>query len=1150
MSSDKISSYVRVCVCLVVVPAILVLLTGCPGTTSAYREPPGAGRATPATEGAPTVVAVSPVSATYVFQGQTVAITWIDSDPDDNAAITVFYDEDGQAGTADDVILHITDEDTDGPGDQFLWNTMGVPWGTYWIGVTIDDGVNPPVTDYAMGFVAITVQQTLEINLRDVGTGAFSATLWRGWNSGDLAGSSMDGGMDVDGDGIDDMVIVARHGNPFLLDWGFYGEAYLIFGQHGRFDHVEELNSVSAIPPGATRGTIFAAPIPWGGWAYGYGQTDNHSNGIVSVAMIPNSETLAEDGVSGAEIAFGLTFIEGTFDEVDYDPLNSPDINNPTSIAIPITFTYLAPTGDGGVEEITITRNLPVSGCTGYYLDYNPVWPFDHTYTYTDVWTETRPEGDPPVSVTRYHTRNYQIRVQALLPFVVTDPGDPFLQLNLPNDGELTAGGTGNDSLSTIVAASAYPLNMPTYNFSDDSEPDYIQTTSGMTIVVSSRGSAPAGAGPGFLEDLVILLSEVGQEGPLPQAHQATYAHGVRFRPDYSYNYQDEVDNMWAWNPPSWLVQNSLVPSDYGQSISYADMNGEDGCELLIGAPRMAHSWGSPWSYSFLPDSRPRYLYSKYTGSGATVTIGSELIAGGVDFHAEGVKLDDWVHITNAPKVRNIPSAILSNIYRVYSINGNTLILSMNPIRPGAPSVVSPVSYNIFGPSDAARTHMNETGGISVIYSRLGQVPIAGTSGQAAYEVTWWDFARDNDRTPYPSWPNCRAPTPSRSFTVPPVLLDGVPADAPAVDRNYSSREWLYPWMVHILADFQDAGPEQVPPNLPPQRNTNGGQLGYSVTGLAAVYPATGVIVQRSGINSDFNSDGLDDLASGAPFADPYDPAHPGSRLMDAGLAYVVYGRHPFGTFDVTRIANPLPEQHLPGLELMGRAGDRLGFANARIAVYRPATDTVVDFNGDGIGDWLVGAPGRDPSGRLNAGAVAVVFGHSPIRPIDGAFHFDRINTDVNGPPQPDGSTGSDGVLDEWDLNAAIFIGQQPGDELGTYVAGVGDVNADGYADILISAPLADGINGPNSGKVYLIYGSPNLWGTYDLRDLGTPALPGKTYHSPSQDMEMGPVARAGDIDNDGFDDYLIGNPNATQPPNRFEAGECYLIYGTPANVP
>ncbi len=821
MSSDKISSYVSVCVRLVVVPVMLVFLTGCPGTTSAYRQPPGAGRTAPVNEGAPTVVAVSPISAIYVFQGQTVSITWIDNDPDDNAAVTVFYDEDGQAGTADDVILHMTDEDTDGLGDQFLWSTMGVPPGTYWIGVTIDDGVNPPLTDYAMGFVAVTVQQTLEINLRDVGTGAFSATLWRGWNSGDLAGSSMDGGMDVDGDGIDDMVIVARHGNPFLLQSGCFGEAYLIFGQHGRFDYVEELNSVSANPPAGTRGTIFAAPWPSYDWAYGHGGTDNHSNGIVSVCMIPNSETPAEDGVSGAEIAFGLTFIEGTRDEVDYDPNNNPDINDETVLTIPISFRYWAPAGDGSVQEVTITRGLPVRGCAGDYLDYNPVWPFDHTYIYTDVWTETTQEGEPPQSVTRYRTRNYRIRVQALLPFVVTNPGDPFNQVNIPADGSQAAGGAGNDTMSEVVAAYAYPLNMPTYNFSDDAQPDVISTSSGMTIVVSSRGNAADGAGPGILEDLVILLSEVGQEGAMPFAYEATYAHGTRFRPDYSYNYQDEVDNMFAWNQPSWLVPDSLVPSDYGQSVSYADMNGEDGCELLIGAPRMAHSWGSPWGYGVLPDTRPRYLYTKCSGSGA-VTIGSELIDNGVDFYAIGVRLGDWVHITNAPKARNIPSAILSNIYRIVSINGDTLTLSMNPIRPGAPSVVSPIEYEIFGPADAARTHMDETGGISVIYSRLGQVPIAGVSGQASYDVTWWDYARGDDRTPYPSWPNCRAPNPARRFTVPPVLVDGAPAPVPLVNRTYSSREWLYPQMVHILADLADAGPDHLPLNPPPQRNTNG----------------------------------------------------------------------------------------------------------------------------------------------------------------------------------------------------------------------------------------------------------------------------------------------------------------------------------------
>jgi hypothetical protein len=130
MSGDNVSSYAGRCLRFVMASIIAAALIGCDTASSPYRDPPSAGKPTPGTEGAPTIVAVSPATSVYIFQGQPVAISWIDSDGDDNATVTVFYDEDGAADTGDEVILDIRPEDPDGLGDQFTWNTTGVQGGT------------------------------------------------------------------------------------------------------------------------------------------------------------------------------------------------------------------------------------------------------------------------------------------------------------------------------------------------------------------------------------------------------------------------------------------------------------------------------------------------------------------------------------------------------------------------------------------------------------------------------------------------------------------------------------------------------------------------------------------------------------------------------------------------------------------------------------------------------------------------------------------------------------------------------------------------------------------------------------------------------------------------------------------------------------
>src|SRR3954451_12249930 len=102
------------------------------------------------------------------------------------------------------------------------------------------------------------------------------------------------------------------------------------------------------------------------------------------------------------------------------------------------------------------------------------------------------------------------------------------------------------------------------------------------------------------------------------------------------------------------------------------------------------------------------------------------------------------------------------------------------------------------------------------------------------------------------------------------------------------------------------------------------------------------------------------------------------------------------------------------------------------------------DVNGDGLEDATVGAPYVNPNGRRDAGTAYVVFGRSDGQSIDLA----RL--------------GSGGFR---------IDGAQQLDHLGWSVAGAGDVNGDGLADLVVGARDADN-NGRNaSGSAYVIFG-------------------------------------------------------------------------------
>lgn len=124
------------------------------------------------------------------------------------------------------------------------------------------------------------------------------------------------------------------------------------------------------------------------------------------------------------------------------------------------------------------------------------------------------------------------------------------------------------------------------------------------------------------------------------------------------------------------------------------------------------------------------------------------------------------------------------------------------------------------------------------------------------------------------------------------------------------------------------------------------------------------------------------------------------------------------------------------------------------------------------------------------------------------------------------------------------IVGIDKGDESGWSVSGAGDVNGDGFADVLVGSPEAAGPVGFYTGSVHLIFGKPGGFDTIDVGDL--PSDQGLAIYGAKQGDHLGSsVSGVGDLNNDGFADILMGAPD-TQGlrDSRPHAGTSYVVFG------
>ncbi len=244
--------------------------------------------------------------------------------------------------------------------------------------------------------------------------------------------------------------------------------------------------------------------------------------------------------------------------------------------------------------------------------------------------------------------------------------------------------------------------------------------------------------------------------------------------------------------------------------------------------------------------------------------------------------------------------------------------------------------------------------------------------------------------------------------------------------------------------------------------------------------------------SADINNDGKDDVIIGAYWADG-----PGEGRTACGEVYVIF----YESFNETMDLGSDADMIIYGADASDRCGQSLATG---------------DVNGDTIQDLIIGANSADgPSeGRTGCGELYVIFGNETLPTT-------------------------------WDLSVTppdvIIYGPDASDSCG-YALSTGDINGDHIDDIIASAYLGDGPGNArqSSGEVYLIFGNTSLPSSIDL----STQLPITIYGVDPSDY-CGTSVAAGDINNDDFDDLIIGAYWADGPANgRSSCGEVYLIYG------
>ncbi len=287
----------------------------------------------------------------------------------------------------------------------------------------------------------------------------------------------------------------------------------------------------------------------------------------------------------------------------------------------------------------------------------------------------------------------------------------------------------------------------------------------------------------------------------------------------------------------------------------------------------------------------------------------------------------------------------------------------------------------------------------------------------------------------------------------------------------------------------------------------------------------------------DVNGDGYSDVIIGAPNFD--------SLQNNEGRAYVYFG----------------------GSSGLSKSADWTARSNQADANFGNSVATAGDINGDGYSDVIVGAPLFD-NGQTDEGEASVYNGSpnglSTISNWSSNNAGFRLGTSVSPAGDVNGDGYNDVIIGDYDYSngqsseggAFVFYGSSTGlsasfnwkaesDQVSAFLsicATAGDVNGDGYSDIICGAYQYDS-GETDEGKVFVWYGSSSGLGAN-----GTPANADWSAESNQANANFGNrVSTAGDVNGDGYSDVIVGSDYYSN--GESNEGKVFVWYGSSSGL-